>query len=94
MKKSNLYLSAAVMSAFALSGCDMGKKADGDAAKSDMEKCYGIAKAHKNDCGASEAGTSCQGTSKVDGNPNAWVYVGPKGVCEKIVGGSLTHGKE
>ena len=30
-----------------------------------MEKCYGIAKAGKNDCKAG-AGTSCAGTSKAD----------------------------
>ena len=90
MKKSNLYLCAAVLSAFALTGCDMGKKADGDAAKVENEKCYGIAKAHKNQCNASEAGTSCEGTSKVDSDPNAWIYL-PKGMCDRIVGGSLTH---
>lgn len=93
MKKSNLYLSAAIISAFALSGCDMGKKDNGDAAAPEMEKCYGIAKAGKNDCKASEAGTSCQGTSTVDGDPNAWLYL-PKGKCESIVGGSLTHEKQ
>ena len=93
MKKSNLYLAAAVLSAFALSGCDTGKKADGDAASMDMERCYGIAKAGKNDCKASEAGTSCQGTSTVDSDPNAWLYL-PKGKCESIVGGKLTAEKK
>lgn len=89
MKKSNLYLSAAVMSAFALSGCDTGQQSGGGAAQADMEKCYGISKAGKNDCAASEAGTSCAGTSTVDSDPNAWMYL-PKGKCESIVGGSLT----
>ena len=52
-----------------------------------MEKCYGIAKAGQNDCAAGE-GTTCQGTSTVDGQKNAWILV-PAGLCEKLVGGSL-----
>ncbi len=53
-----------------------------------MEKCFGIAKAGKNDCAAGP-GTTCAGTSTVDSQGNAWMYV-PAGTCEKIVGGSLT----
>jgi uncharacterized membrane protein len=49
------------------------------------EKCYGIAKAGKNDC--QTAASSCAGTSKRDGQADAWIYV-PAGACEKIVGGS------
>ena len=51
------------------------------------EKCYGIAKAGKNDC-ASAGNNSCGGTSKLDGDPRAWIYV-PAGYCERIIGGSL-----
>ncbi len=54
------------------------------------EKCYGVAKAGLNDCAAGP-GTSCAGTSTVDGQDNAWMYV-LSGSCEKIVGGSLTEG--
>jgi uncharacterized membrane protein len=54
------------------------------------QKCYGIAKAGKNDCAAGP-GTSCAGTSSVDGQKNAWSYV-IAGSCEKIVGGSLAAG--
>ncbi|MCY4496592.1 MAG: DUF2282 domain-containing protein [Rhodospirillaceae bacterium] len=57
------------------------------AADGDMEKCYGIAKAGQNDCAAGE-GTTCQGTSTVDGQKNAWILV-PAGLCDKLVGGSL-----
>ena len=39
-----------------------------------MEKCYGIAKAGKNDCKAG-AGTSCAATSRVDYQGDAWKYV-------------------
>lgn len=51
------------------------------------EKCYGIAKAGKNDC-ASTGNNSCAGTSKVNSDPRAWIYV-PAGYCERIVNGSL-----
>jgi uncharacterized membrane protein len=51
------------------------------------EKCYGIAKAGKNDC-ASTGNNSCAGTSRADADPRAWIYV-PVGYCERIVGGSL-----
>ena len=57
------------------------------AAKPEMEKCAGIAKAGKNDCGTAKS--SCAGTSKMDNDPNAWIYV-PKGTCDKIVGGKVT----
>ena len=50
------------------------------------EKCYGIAKAGKNDCFFS--GNSCAGTLDRDRDPEAWIYV-PKGTCTKIAGGSL-----
>ena len=52
------------------------------------EKCYGIAKAGKNDC-ASAGNNSCGGTSKVNGDKKAWIFV-PEGYCERIVGGSKT----
>jgi uncharacterized membrane protein len=53
-------------------------------------KCYGIAKAGQNDC-ASTGNNSCAGTSRLDGDPNAWLFV-PEGYCERIVDGSLEPG--
>ena len=53
------------------------------------EKCYGIAKAGRNDC--QTAKSSCAGTSKADNQADAWVAV-PKGTCDKIVGGKLSAG--
>lgn len=47
-----------------------------------MEKCYGVAKAGKNDCKAG-AGTSCAGTSKVDYQGDAWKLV-KAGTCTSI----------
>ena len=56
------------------------------AAKGDNEKCAGIAKAGKNDCG--NAKHSCAGQAGKDADADEWVYVA-KGSCEKIVGGKL-----
>ncbi len=54
------------------------------------EKCYGVSKAGKNDCQTSMS--ACAGTSKKDGNKDAWLAV-PKGTCEKLVGGMLKASK-
>ncbi len=53
------------------------------------EKCYGVVKAGHNDCGNAAKTHSCAGFSKVDGDGGEWVTV-PEGLCEKLVGGSLT----
>lgn len=55
-----------------------------------LEKCYGISKAGKNDCGS--ATEACAGQSKADGSKGAWLAV-PKGTCDKIVGGSTEESK-
>ncbi len=46
------------------------------------EKCYGVAKAHENDCKAGP-GTTCAGTSKVNYQGNAWALV-KEGTCATI----------
>ena len=46
------------------------------------EKCYGVAKAHENDCKAGP-GTTCAGTSKVNYQGNAWSLV-KAGTCTTI----------
>ncbi|GAA4642888.1 DUF2282 domain-containing protein [Pontixanthobacter gangjinensis] len=62
------------------------------AAAGAKEKCYGVAKAGKNDCAAGP-GTSCSGTSTKDYQGNAWKLV-DKGTCTSIKtpkgNGSLT----
>lgn len=47
-----------------------------------MEKCYGVSLAGKNDCAAG-AGTSCAGTSTKDYQGNAWSLV-EAGTCASI----------
>ncbi len=61
------------------------------AAKPGMEKCYGIAKAGKNDCASKTAGHACAGQSTKNGDKSAFLVV-PKGTCDRIVGGSTTPG--
>ena len=53
----------------------------------DMEKCAGVIKAGKNDCGTSHS--SCHGSVKTDGDKEAWIAL-PKGTCERIAGAYVT----
>lgn len=85
MKISTTLIAAAV--AAAVVGPLIAQADDKSAA---VEKCYGIAKAGKNDC--QTATSSCAGTSKVDRQKDAWLAV-PKGTCDKIAGGSLSASK-
>jgi len=54
-------------------------------AKGDKVKCYGIAKAGKNDCATASHG--CAGAAKADNDPAEWKFA-PKAECEKQ-GGKL-----
>jgi uncharacterized membrane protein len=79
---SHSILKAALASVIALSASGSVLAAD----KPEAEKCYGVAKAGKNDCQTSTS--ACAGTAKQDNQPDAWIFV-PKGTCAKIAGGSL-----
>lgn len=79
-----IFIAAALASAIAPVVLSAQKPAPAPTFKA--EKCYGIAKAGKNDC-ASTGNNSCGGTSKINSDPKAWIYV-PEGYCERIVGGS------
>jgi uncharacterized membrane protein len=83
MTKKTAILAAAIGSLVAIAGPAF--SAD-DAKKPATEKCYGVAKAAKNDCAG--PAHSCQGLSKKDGDAKEWITV-PKGTCERIVNGSL-----
>ena len=61
------------------------------AAKGDTEKCAGIVKAGKNDCGTSKS--ACAGTATSDRDAEAWILV-PTGTCERIAGGKVTNKPE
>lgn len=64
-------------------------KAENDAAlAAKKEKCFGVALKAQNDCAAGP-GTTCQGTSTVDFQGNAWKFVNG-GTCTSI---HLPNGK-
>ena len=66
-------------------------EAEGKAAMAaGKEQCYGVSLAGMNDCAAGP-GTSCQGTSTVDFQGNAWAFV-PGGTCASIKVPGDRHG--
>ncbi len=54
--------------------------------KAGTEKCYGVAKAGKNDCGTAKH--ACAGMAKADNDPTEWKYVA-KGTCEQMGGKTM-----
>jgi uncharacterized membrane protein len=55
--------------------------------KPGQEKCYGVVKAGMNECGNKTHG--CHAKAKKDADREEWIMV-PKGLCEKLVGGSTS----
>jgi uncharacterized membrane protein len=80
-------MSAAVASYAASASADHHEKAG---AKAETEKCYGVAKAGKNDCKGGGVAT-CAGGAKKDGEG---FVLTPKGLCDKLAGGSTTEPKK
>jgi uncharacterized membrane protein len=58
-----------------------------DAKKANLEKCYGINAAGKNDCAA--GAHSCAGQATQPRDPKSYVLV-PAGDCAKIAGGTTS----
>ncbi len=81
MKTSQLIISAAITGLLSMSVSGLAGAQESAPKK---EKCFGIAKAGKNDCGTSQH--SCAGNAKADNVPEEWKYVA-KGTCEKMGGG-------
>ena len=52
------------------------------------ERCYGVARAHMNDCGTSRH--ACAGRTTVDASSDEWISV-PAGTCGRIAGGRLRN---
>jgi uncharacterized membrane protein len=86
MQNTKTVVNSALAGVLALGVLGLSQQGAAAEKRPEGEKCYGIAKASKNDC--QTAASACAGSSKQDGNPNAFIYV-PKGTCGKIVGGSL-----
>ncbi len=84
MTSKTAILAAAVGSLFALAGPVFA------ADDANSEKCYGVAKAGKNDCAG--GAHACAGQSSKDSSGKEFVKL-PKGTCERLVGGSTTPTK-
>lgn len=81
-QRIGILIAAAVTGAVALSSVP--------ASAADVEKCYGVAKAGKNDCQTPT--NSCAGHTTMDRDGGAFIAV-PAGTCEKIAGGSTAPKK-
>lgn len=68
-----------------------GGNAMGKMGHQDMQKCYGVNAANKNDC--KSPGHSCAGQDAKARDANAFVVV-PSGLCGKLAGGSLKSGAD
>jgi uncharacterized membrane protein len=82
MNKTQGILSAAIGSLLVV-----GLAGNAAAAEVKMEKCFGVAKAGKNDCGSKAAGHSCAGQASKDSDANDFVAL-PAGTCDKLANGS------
>lgn len=79
-------LTAALAGVFA-AGLTVSAHAADDKMEAKKEKCFGIAKAGKNDCKSANGSHSCAAHATVDNNADEWKFV-PAGTCEKE-GGKL-----
>jgi len=74
-----------VISAAALAAVIMSAASVASAEEAKTEKCYGVVKTGKNDCGTSKHG--CAGAATVDSDREEWINV-PAGLCAKLVNGT------
>ncbi|MDD1795659.1 DUF2282 domain-containing protein [Enterovibrio makurazakiensis] len=84
MKKTNFAVAAAVTSLLAVGATTLTTTV---AQAAEKEKCYGVAKAGKNDCATNTS--SCAGTSTKDAQSDAFIVV-PEGLCDRLSGSSKT----
>jgi uncharacterized membrane protein len=86
LDKKHLFISAAVSGVIAL-----GLSATAQAA-AEKEKCFGVAKAGKNDCSSVVGAHGCAAQAKKDNDPNDFKYVAG-GTCQKLGGKLKPAGK-
>lgn len=80
MSNSKKFTAAVIGSAMVAAMAGAGASAPAIAQDAQMEQCFGVSLAGKNDCAAGP-GTTCAGTSTVDYQGNAWTLV-PAGLCD------------
>ena len=81
MKKTMLFATAAIAASSVIAA---GVASKAEAKEKAVEKCFGVAKAGKNDCAT--ANHACATHAEKDGAADEWVFV-PKGVCARLTGG-------
>jgi uncharacterized membrane protein len=86
MKKTSATVTA-ISSLLTLGAAALSASPSYAADKVEMEKCYGVVKAGKNDCAG--PAHACAGQSKADSGGKEFVTL-PKGTCARLAGGSLT----
>jgi uncharacterized membrane protein len=86
MQANKRLLASAVAGIVTLAAVSLPAMADNH----DKEKCFGVAKAGKNDCAAK--GHACAGQSKADRDAQEFIYV-PAGTCDRLVGGTTQPAK-
>ncbi len=85
MTKNQALFSAAVSSLIAVGGLSAATQASAQ----DMEKCYGVVQAGKNDCAG--PGHTCQGQATADASPEEFILL-PAGTCDRLTGGEVKTG--
>lgn len=84
MKKNNLVKS------IALAAASVTLMSPTISSAADMEKCYGVVKAGKNDCASKKNKHSCAGGAKKDGDSAEWILM-PKGLCDRLTNSSKSE---
>ena len=82
MTKNQALVSAAVSSLFAIGAFAIPTQASAQ----DMEKCYGVVQAGKNDCAG--PGHTCQGQAATDASAEEFILL-PSGTCDRLTGGEV-----
>ncbi len=85
MTKNQALVSAAVSSLFAIGAFTIPTQASAQ----DMEKCYGVVQAGKNDCAG--PGHTCQGQAATDASAEEFILL-PSGTCDRLSGGEVKEG--
>jgi uncharacterized membrane protein len=76
-------VTAAIAGAFAVTALGLSQV---QAQDEELQKCYGVVKAGKNDCAG--PGHTCQGQAASDGHPDEFILV-PNGTCDRLVNGEV-----
>jgi uncharacterized membrane protein len=86
--KKQMLVTSALASVLALGLVQTAAAAD----TAGKEKCFGVAKAGKNDCASLSGTHSCAGQAKADAAADDWNYVAA-GSCKSMGGKSLEEAK-